>query len=298
MNEVEITNLDLRYEKYRMKSSTADKILITSILNNGIRDPLRGVATNDAYILLDGFKRYRCAKHLNIGKVPFNSLSNDEALGIIELLRISNADSLTILEQANLIDELKTVHMMSTGEIARLLEKSKGWVSMRSGMINEMSDCVKDNILSGKFPTYSYMYTLKSFIRMNGISKEEVDEFVKAVAGKDLSIRNIEILAHGYFNGPQEFRQQIESGNISWGLKRLKEPLENAGNCTSLEKEMLKDLGITQKYMQRVIAKSSDSRLKSNSFNSQANIIAGGIVRQFKTFTKVMEDLYDRSGKA
>ena len=34
------------------------------------------------------------------------------------------------------------------------------------------------------------MYTIRSFIRMNGVSKQDVDEFVKSVAGKGLSIRD------------------------------------------------------------------------------------------------------------
>ena len=82
-------------------------------------------------ILLDGFKRYRCAKKLAIEIVPYFSLGNDEAFGIIELIRLSNSKSLNILEQSKLIDELKTVHRMCPSDIAKLLEKSKSWVSVR-----------------------------------------------------------------------------------------------------------------------------------------------------------------------
>ena len=102
-----------------------------SILEKGIRDPLQGIDTNQSRILLDGFKRYRCAKKLQIGIVPYCSLSSDEATGIIELIRMSNATSLSILEQAKLIDELKSVHHLSVSEIARLVDKSKGWVGKR-----------------------------------------------------------------------------------------------------------------------------------------------------------------------
>ena len=221
IERVEISSLDLRYESYRMKSPGAEKAMLGSILENGIRDPLQGVDTNEARILLNGFKRYRCAKRLGIWIVPYCSLARDEALGIIELLRISNSRSLSILEQAKMIDELKTVHKMCNGEIARLLEKSKSWVSMRCGVIGEMSECVMNKIFSGKFPVYSYMYTLRQFMRMNCITKGDVDEFVKSVAGKYLSLRDIELLAHGYFKGPEEFREQIKSGNIAWGLSPI-----------------------------------------------------------------------------
>jgi len=280
-----------------MKHPGAEKGLLLSILENGIRDPLQGVTTKDGRILLDGFKRYRCAKRLDIGIVPYSALSSDEASGIIELIRISNAKSLSILEQAKLIDELKSVHKMSVSEIAALIEKSKGWVGMRVGIIGQMSECVMNRIFSGQFPVYAYMYTLRPFIRMNGINRKEIDAFVNSVAGKNLSIRDIEILAHGYFKGSDEFRQQIKSGNISWALSRLKKISANTPNCTEIERGMLRDLEITLKYMQRVTYKSRETRYKSNAFLAQANLLAGGILSKMDIFSKAVKDFHDRSGK-
>lgn len=297
MEQVEISSFDLRYESCRMKSRVAEKMLLGSMLEHGIRDPLQGVDTDEVRVLLDGFKRYRCAQRLGIGIVPYSSLGDDEASGIIELLRISNSRSLSILEQAKLIDELLTVHKMSNWEIAGSLEKSKSWVSMRSGIIGEMSAYVRNTIFNDKFPVYSYMYTLRQFIRMNCLTGKDVDEFVKAVAGKHLSIRDIEFLAHGFFKGSAEFRQQIKSGNISWGLRRLKESFANTTECTELERGMLRDFEITQKYMQRVTCKSKDTRFKTNSFYSQANLLSGGIIRQIETFSKAIREFHDRSGK-
>jgi hypothetical protein len=224
-------------------------------------------------------------------------MGTDEVLGIIELIRISNAKSLSILEQARFVDELKSVHKMSTAEIAALLERSKAWVSVRSGIIHEMSDHVLGEIFKGRFPVYAYMYTLRPFIRINGINSKEIDTFVHSVAGKNLSIRDIEILAHGYFKGPDEFREQIKSGNISWGLNRLKETSANTTDCTETERGMLRDLEITLKYMQRVTYKSRDKRYKSNVFFAQANLLAGGILSKVDMFSKALKDFHDRSGK-
>jgi len=298
MEQVEISSIDLRYECCRMKSTSAEKALLESILTNGIREPLQGVDTEDGIrILLNGFKRIRCAKKLGIGIIPWHCLGNDESVGILELLRVSNAKSLTILEQARLIDELKSVHNMCNADIALLLEKSKAWVSMRTGIIKEMSCCVMDNIFAGKFPAYAYMYTLRQFMRMNCIKKKEIDVFVKSVSGKDLSIRDIEILAHGYFKGSDEIREQIENGNILWGLKQLKGLAKGSCCCTGIEQKALKDLEITLKYMQRVIYKSCDKRLQTAPFNAQANLLTGGILRQINTFEKSVRDLNDRSGQ-
>ena len=296
--QVEILNVDMRYECCRMKSKSAEKMLFESILTHGIRDPLQGVDTkNRERILLNGFKRIRCAKKLGIGIVPWHSFGKDESVGILELLRISNAKSLTILEQARLIDELITVHNMCNSDIALLLEKSKAWVSVRTGIKNEMSPCVTDKIFSDKFPAYSYMYTIRQFMRINSVSKEDVDEFVKSVSGKNLSIRDIETLANGYFKGSDEIRNQIKSGNISWGLDRLKESSKGISDCTGIEQKMLKDLEIAQKYMQRVSYKSNDKRFKTASFHAQANLLTGGILRQINSFEEAVRKLHDRTGQ-
>ena len=297
IKQVEISSFDLRYERCRLKSEVTEKALLSSILDQGIRDPLRGVETKGGCrILLDGFKRYRCAKKLSIGIVPYHCLGEDEAFGIITLLRIANAKSLNILEQSRLIDELRTIHKMSISQIAGLLEKSKGWVGMRVGIIGQMSPAIMDKVFSGQFPVYSYMYTIRSFIRMNAVSKQDVDEFVKSVAGKGLSIRDIEILANGYFKGGEGIRQQIRNGNITWGLSRLKDSSVTT-DCTQVEQRLLRDLEITQKYMQRVINKSRDDRYNSASFNAQANLLTGGILRQMNIFFESIEVLHDKSGQ-
>jgi len=247
---------------------------------------------------LDGFKRLRCAQKLHIGIVPYLSLADDETAGIIELIRISNAKSLSILEQARLIDELMNVHQMSNAQIAELLERSKAWVSVRSGIISRMSQTVMGKIFKGQFPVYSFMYTLRQFMRINNIKKSEIDEFVNAVAGRNLSTRDIDLLANAYFKGSEEFREQIKNGNISWGLSRLKQPHRSSDDCTERERQMLTALEITGKYMHRLILKCHDDRLKSSAFYAQANLLSGGILRKLAPFTEAIRQFHDRTGQA
>lgn len=299
VEQIEISSLDLRYEGYRLKSGGTEKRLLASIIEHGIREPLQGVdIDDDCRILLNGFKRCRCAHKLKINIVPYRSFGVDEPMGIIKLINLSNSKNLNILEQAKLIDELQNRHNMSCSDIAGLLEKSKTWVSVRAGIIGEISDYVMKRIFKGDFPVYSYMYTLRRFIRINSITKNDIDEFVKSVAGKGLSIRDIELLANGYFKGGEDFRQQIKGGNITWGLRRLKEASPPTTDCSELERNMLKDFEFTQKYMQRVTYKSKDDRLSSNSFYVQANLITGVILKQLDMFSKAIRDFHDRSGQA
>lgn len=297
--QVEISSFDLRHENHRLKNKGAEKNLLGSILENGMREPLQGVEPKTGCpILLDGFKRLRCATKLKIGTVPYCCLGDDEALGMINLIRVSNQKNLGILEQAKLIDELMNTHKMGVGEIAMQLEMSKAWVSVRAGIIKDMSETLQNEIFNGRFPVYSYMYTIRPFMRINKTPKKEVDDFVKSVSGNGISTRDIEILANGYFKGSSDFREQIQSGNISWALNRLKDPETISSECSEFEQKMMRDLEIVQKYMQRVAFQSKDKRLKGNVFFSQANLLAGGILSNISTFERSMKEFYDKSRQA
>lgn len=296
--EVELSTLDLRYESYRMRNPGLEARLLASIAQRGIEEPLEGVDTNERILLLNGFKRYRCARKLGIGRASYASLGQDEALGIMNLLRVSNNRSLGILEQARFIDELRKLHKLTVAEIAAELSRSKAWVSMRVGLIGEMSENVRQEIFSGRFPIYSYMYTLRQFMRMNGVRKQEIENFVVAVSGKKLSVREIEQLAHGYFRGPDSFREAIQSGHVGLPLQWMKSVPEDPEGCNEFEGAMLRDLEITQKYMQRVMGKSNDRRLKTRVFHAQAHLLTAGILSKAQPFFETLRKLHDRSGQA
>jgi hypothetical protein len=297
-NEVELSALDLRYQGCRMKNAALEGRLLVSIAQRGIEEPLEGVPSADQYILLNGFKRYRCARQLQIHKVPYASLGPEEGVGILNLLRISNTKALGLLEQAAFIDELKNGRGMSVAEIATELSRSKAWVSMRLGLIAEMSTRVRAKLLGGEFPVYPYMYVLRQFMRMNGVKAEQIEQFVLALSGHPLSVREIEQLAHGFFRGPDSFRQQILNGNIALPLKHLKEVPADPEGCSEFERLMLRDLELAQQYMQRVMAKSQDERLVSRSFHAQCHLLANGILSRSTAFFQTLKKLHDRSGQA
>ena len=82
-NEVELASLDLRYESFRLKQPALEERLLASILQRGIQEPLEGVdlpagqaGLQQAPVLLNGFKRYRCARKLRLGTVPYRSLES------------------------------------------------------------------------------------------------------------------------------------------------------------------------------------------------------------------------------
>jgi hypothetical protein len=298
MMEIELSSLDGRYEGHRLRDRAAEARLLAAIAERGIAEPLEGVEEDERHVLLNGFKRWRCARKLGLAAVPYASLGEDTAMGIVALLRASNDRALALLEQAAFVDELKGLHAMSVAEIATALSRSVGWVSMRLGLLSEMPPLVRQKLFAGAFPVYAYMYSIRPFMRMNGVRREEVEHLVAALSGRRLSVREIEWLAHGYFRGPVALREQIGAGNVALPLEQLKQAAPSAGGCTLFEQAMLKDLEIAQKYLQRVGAKSRDPRLASAAFRAQAQLLLAGLLSRAPVFLESVRELHDRCGQA
>jgi hypothetical protein len=298
-NEVELASLDLRYESFRLKVPALEERLLSSILQRGIEEPLEGVAVEQTTVLLNGFKRYRCARKLRLATVPYSSLGQDEAAAILDLLRLSNNRTLSILEQAAFITELKQARGLNVAEIAAELSRSKSWVTMRLGLLAEMSQPVRQKLFAGAFPVYSYMYLMRQFMRMNGVKPEQIQAFVLATSGHGLSVREVEQLAHGFFRGPDSFRQEILKGNLALPLARMRQVPQSPDGCSEFERVLLGDLDLTQKYMQRVMGKSQEhQKLTSRAFHAQCHLLTAGILSRSRAFLDTLRALHDRNGQA
>ncbi len=81
MSEIELSSLDLRYEGYRMRNRAGEARLLASICERGIVESLEGVEVEDSHVLLNGFKRWRCARRLGLATAPYVSLGEDAAMG-------------------------------------------------------------------------------------------------------------------------------------------------------------------------------------------------------------------------
>jgi hypothetical protein len=294
---VERTSLDLRYQAYRLRNDAAEARLLASIAERDIEQPLAGVDTPQGRLLLDGFKRYRCATKLGIECVPYVSLGEEEAAGIASLMR-AEQKTLSILEQARFVVDLLSMHDMSIADVAEMLSRSKAWVSMRRGLLDEMSEPLQKLLFRGAFPVYSYMYTLRPFMRMNGVTQDDIERFVQAVSGKRLSVREIELLADGYFRGPKSLRQEIGQGNWKWSLQQMQTVPEDPEACNDTERALLAELERLLKSIGRVMARCDDERLQSRAFHAQANLLLARLLSRRESFFNKMEEFHDRSGQA
>jgi len=295
---VERSSLDLRYQSYRLRNDAAEARLLASIIERGIQEPLKGVDVPQGRRLLDGFRRCRCAEKLHLECVPYVSVGEEEASGIIHLMRVDQQKPLNILEQAKFVAELLATHAMSVADVAEALSRSKAWVSARRGLLKEISPAVQEILFRGGFPVYSYMVTLRPFMRMNGVGPKDIESFVQALAGQQLSVREIDWLAQAYFRGPASLRQAIDQGNWKWSLEQMRAVPEDPDGCNEVERAVLQELERLLKSMQRVMTRCDDARLKTRAFHAQANLLLASLLSRRDSFFNKMEEFHDRSGHA
>jgi ParB/RepB/Spo0J family partition protein len=295
---VERSSLDLRYEGHRLRDDAAEARLLASIAERGIEEPLGGVDTPHGHVLLDGFRRIRCAGRLGIECVPYISWGQDETQGIASLLSARRQRTLSILEQARFVDELLSTHGMTIADVAELLSRSKAWVSTRRNLLTSMSPTIQELLFRGAFPVYSYMVTLRPLMRINGVGQAEIECFVQAVAGQRLSVREIELLAHGYFRGTASLREAIDQGHWKWTLQQMQQVAEDPECLSQLERGVLRDLERLLQGMQKVITRCDSPRLKTRDFFAQANLLLASLLGRRDSFFKKMEEFYDRTGRA
>jgi hypothetical protein len=295
---IERSSLDLRYEGHRLRNDAAEARLLASIAERGIEEPLGGVGTPQGPLLLDGFRRNRCAAKLGIECVPYVSWGECETQGIASLLSARRQRTLSILEQARFVDELLSMHSMTIADVAELLSRSKAWVSTRHNLLAQMSPAIQEILFRGAFPVYSYMVTLRPFMRMNGIGQTEIERFVQAVAGSKLSVREIELLAHGYFHGTPSLRQAIDEGNWKWTLQQMQEVAADPESLSDFERSVLRELERLLQGMQKVMTRCESPRLQARDFFAQANLLLASLLGRRNSFFEKMEEFYDRTGHA
>jgi hypothetical protein len=294
---VEISSIDQRYRHCRLRHGPSEQRLLCSMAAEGIRDPLLGFILGDAPVLLDGFKRLRCAGRLGINQVPFRSLGDDEAAAIVTLMRLANARSLNFIEQACLIDELRRVHKLTVAEIGRRLEKSAAWVSVRLGLTTELTPLVTEKIMSGAFPMHAYIASVRPITRVNKAQAPEIEAFVRATAGKGLSVRDLDVLARGYFLGGDDFRRHVREGDVRWCLGALR-PMGGGGVAAAAndaERRLLDDLEAVQRRTRRLLPALKSEAAYSPALLAEAHILCGGLLRLIPTFTTTIKDFYART---
>jgi predicted transcriptional regulator len=301
MELVEIGTIDVGLSHTRQRDAAVEKRLLVSIQERDMLDPVSVVRADDQkhWVLLDGFKRYRCAVKLGMAMVPVESIGSDIVVGILTMLRRDEAGGISTIEQAALIEELHKEHSLSIYDIAIHLGRSPSWVSMRLGMIDQMSCVVREKIMNGAFPARSYLYGLKGFTRVNKIPPKDVDACVRALSGKRLSTRDLFILSRAYFKGGENVRRLILDGDIHRALRVLKND-DSGMECVvdARERAFLVDLRSASSTMNRLAQSAPTMQGMSTESSNYVNLWCAAILNAMSSFERAIKEIYERTRPA
>jgi hypothetical protein len=141
------------------------------------------------------------------------------------------------------------------------------------------------------------MVTLRPFRRMNGVASQEIERLVQALAGAKLSVREIELLAQGYFRGTPALREALDEGRWKWTLAQMQAVGDAREGLSEGERRLLREFERLLQAMQNVLARCDSPRRPSRGFSAQANLLLASLLGRRDSFFKKMEEFYDRTGR-
>ena len=157
--ELELHQLDRRYEALRATSRERDSRVLASLARDGQQLPVVVVAGVDAgrYVLVDGYKRVRGLLKLgqDLVRATCWDLPEQEALLLGRLMRSAEGES--ALEQAWLLRELQERFALSLEDLARRFGRSSSWVSRRLGLAQDLPDAIQQLVRCGQLGPHAAM---------------------------------------------------------------------------------------------------------------------------------------------
>src|SRR3990167_4223431 len=205
---VELHQLDLRYEKLRTHKPEAERKLLGSLAEIGQQVPVVVVHGEgpDRFVLVDGYKRVRALRRLGqdlVGATCWD-LSEAEALVLDRLMR--TGEGATALEQGWLLHELTVRFELSLEDLGRRFARSASWVSRRLALGGGFPAAIQAHVQRGELPAHAAMKHLVPLARANG---DACERLVAAIAGKGLTNREVGQLYAAWREGLPAVRERV-----------------------------------------------------------------------------------------
>lgn len=299
METIELNAIDTRLECTRLRDRATEKRLLSSIMEQDILEPVEvvGPGNGSMYILVDGFKRYRCARKLSKWIIPAQCIASDITGGLLSFLRRGMHKGVSAIEEAALIEELYKRCGMNIYNIALHIGRSPSWVSMRLNMLDGLSDMIRKKIMSGAFPARAYMYGIKGFTRVNKTPRNQVEAFVNATSGKGLSTRELFVLSRAFFKGGDGIEKLVLEGDIHNALRLVTGGVDSRTipKGDKVEQLLIKNLETTLSSINFIIGNGVTLVMNNNEIINHVNYLTGIFLNSLPEFLKTIKELHDRT---
>lgn len=168
IREIEIGQIDLRYEHTRIHKPQMVSSLVNSIQRCGQIIPVITVKEDSfSFILIDGYLRIAALKRCGKDTVTAEIWCCKEAQALIQVFMRTQERRWEAIEQAYMIKELQERHKLSLGNIASLMGKDKSWVSRRVCLLHALPDEILQMVRRGHVSIWAATRVLAPLARAN-----------------------------------------------------------------------------------------------------------------------------------
>jgi len=275
--DLELHQLDRRYEALRTRSARRERRLLSSLSEVGQQTPIIVVRDGERWVVVDGYKRVRAVHRLGQDVVLATewALGEAEALLLERALRGGDADS--AIEQGWLLRELMQRFGLGADELARRFDRSPSWVSRRLGLVTDLPSAVQEQVRSGAIGAHAAMKYLVPLARANGSDCEALGEALGALRPTSRQVAELYV---AYTAGSAAVRERVvqQPGLV---LKARAE-LGRAGGELSAVEQLLQDLRVASSVARRARRRLGEGALDGARDTERARALSHGLEAHFE----------------
>jgi len=163
--ELELRQLDRRYEALRRRSPRRERRLLASLAQHGQQQPIIVVGSEGSDAIVDGFKRVRALSMLRRDVVVATRWELPEPDALVLDWQLREGGGSDALEQAWLLRELRERFDLAEEELARRCDRSKSWVSRRLALVSELPEEIQETVRRDELGAHAAMKYLVPLAR-------------------------------------------------------------------------------------------------------------------------------------
>jgi ParB/RepB/Spo0J family partition protein len=246
--DLELHQLDRRYESLRTRSTRRERRLIASLSEVGQQTPIVVVRDGERWVVVDGYKRIRAVHRLghDVVRAAEWVLEEVDALVLERVMR--GGEGTSAIEEGWLLRELAERFGLGQDELGRRFDRSTSWVSRRLGLVTELPVSVQEQVRAGAIGAHAAMKYLVPLARANAADCEALG---RAMGKLRPTSRQVAELHGAYMGGNRAVRERVvqDPGLV---LKARAELGRAGGDLTPAE-ELLRDLRIVTSVARRAV---------------------------------------------
>ena len=284
--ELELGQLELKYEELRIREPAREARLLASLAEQGQHAVVLVVESEQAqrYVLIDGYRRVSALKRLGSDTVEALVLAMGEHEALLYCLQQDKKAKRSALEEGWLIAELIETHALSMDQVAARLERSKSWVSRRLALVKALPEPVQALVKKGRLCAYGAAKYLVPLARAN---RGQCILMAEGLGTSRLSTRQLGRLYLAWKRADTKERRRIAENPLLF-LKALDE----IDRAQASQDTIVKELGSLRVFCRRLCRQVGQGSLEVETAPELSRLKKGWIQTReaFHALTDLMEE--------